>query len=149
MDSAKCLCSLTNPEEAGVPPKTFTFDSVYGPQSTTEQVYNDMVYPLVEGVLEGYNATIFAYGQTGCGKSFTMQGPPAPPAAIGIIPRAFDHIFEAISVIEDTKFLVVASYIEIYNEDVRDLLGNDVKKKLELKENPTSGVFIQGRMKNF
>jgi len=76
-----------------------------------------------------------------------MQGTTSPPSALGIIPRAFDHIFEATSVVEDTKFLVVASFIEIYNEDVRDLLGTDVRKKLDLKENPTSGVFIQGELR--
>lgn len=71
-----------------------------------------------------------------------MQGTLNPPSARGIIPRSFEHIFEAISVVENKKFLVVASYLEIYNEDIRDLLGSDIKKKLELKENPQSGVYV-------
>lgn len=71
-----------------------------------------------------------------------MQGNLNPPSARGIIPRSFEHIFEAISVVENTKFLVVASYLEIYNEDIRDLLGTDCKKRLELKENPSSGVYV-------
>ena len=54
-------------------PKSFTFDGVYGTDSTTEAIYNDNGFALVEGVLEGYNGTVFAYGQTGCGKSFSMQ----------------------------------------------------------------------------
>ncbi|XP_040389718.1 kinesin-like protein KIF17 isoform X6 [Cygnus olor] len=98
----------------------------------------------VEGVTEGYNGTIFAYGQTGSGKSFTMQGVVDPSTEKGIIPRAFEHIFESIQCAENTKFLVRASYLEIYNEDVRDLLGADTKQKLELKEHPEKGVYVKG-----
>ena len=58
--------------------------------------------------------------------------------------RAFDHIFETISVTEGCRFLVHASYLEIYNEDVRDLLGKDAKQKLELKEHPEKGVYVSG-----
>ena len=57
--------------------------------------------------------------------------------------RAFEHIFEVIQTAEDMKYLVLASYLEIYNEEIRDLLGDDVKKKLELKEHPDKGVYVQ------
>lgn len=57
-----------------------------------------LLFTLLQGVTEGYNGTIFAYGQTGSGKSFTMQGTPEPPAQKGVIPRAFEHIFESIQV---------------------------------------------------
>ncbi|NXH33669.1 KIF17 protein, partial [Myiagra hebetior] len=100
-------------------------------EHSTEHIYNEVAYPLVEGVMEGYNGTIFAYGQTGSGKSFTMQGVVDPPSQKGIIPRAFEHIFESIQCAENAKFLLRASYLEIYNEDVRDLLGADTKQKLE------------------
>ncbi|XP_026815312.1 osmotic avoidance abnormal protein 3 isoform X2 [Rhopalosiphum maidis] len=142
IDSEKCTCSIVNPTDGSAPPKTFTFDGVYGPDSNTEQIYNDIAYPFVEGILEGYNCTVFAYGQTGCGKSFSMQGVDSPPHQRGIIPRAFEHVFEAISVTDDVKFLVLASYIEIYNEEVRDLLSTDTKRRLELKENPERGVYV-------
>ncbi|KAF0756304.1 osmotic avoidance abnormal protein 3 isoform X2 [Aphis craccivora] len=142
IDSEKCTCSIVNPTDGSAPPKTFTFDGVYGPDSNTEQIYNDIAYPFVEGILEGYNCTVFAYGQTGCGKSFSMQGVDSPPNQRGIIPRAFEHVFEAISVTDDVKFLVLASYIEIYNEEVRDLLSTDTKRRLELKENPERGVYV-------
>ncbi|UXI17922.1 leptin receptor gene-related protein [Sarcoptes scabiei] len=138
----KCgQCSLINPDDRSVEPKTFTFDGAYNSESTTEQIYNEIVFPIVESVTEGYNGTVFAYGQTGCGKSFTMQGT-SDPINRGIIPRAFEHIFEAISTTENSKFLVQASYLEIYNEEIRDLLGNDIKKKLELKEHPETGVYV-------
>ena len=99
-----------------------------------------------KGVLEGYNGTVFAYGQTGCGKSFTMQGVKSPATQRGIIPRSFEHIFEVIDSSENMKYLVHAAYLEIYNEEIRDLLGNDTKKKLELKEHPDKGVYVPGKM---
>lgn len=96
--------------------------------------------PLLQGVLEGYNATIMAYGQTGSGKSFTMQ---EDPDHIGIIPRAIVHIFEGKEKDEDrdTEYDIHVSYVEIYNEEIRDLLNTTPGKKLEIKGN--SGA-IQG-----
>ncbi|CAH8548582.1 unnamed protein product [Schistosoma mattheei] len=137
-------CSIISPNDKKRPPKIFFFDGSYDQNSTTEQIYNDVCYPLVEGVTEGYNGTIFAYGQTGCGKSYTMQGVYEPPFQKGVIPRAFDQIFETMSVSEKTKYLVHASFLEIYNEEVRDLLGHDYRAKLELKENPDKGVYVAG-----
>ncbi|CAH8545024.1 unnamed protein product [Dicrocoelium dendriticum] len=137
-------CSLSQPADKKCLPKYFFFDGAFGTDSTTEQIYNDIGYPLIEGVTEGYNGTIFAYGQTGCGKSFTMQGVVEDCWQRGIIPRAFDHIFETISLSRDTKFLVHVSYLEIYNEDIRDLLGKDTKARLELKEHPEKGVYVAG-----
>ncbi|XP_012656919.1 kinesin-like protein KIF17 [Otolemur garnettii] len=144
VDSARGQCFIQNPGAADEPPKQFTFDGAYYVDHVTEQIYNEIAYPLVEGVTEGYNGTIFAYGQTGSGKSFTMQGLPDPPCQRGIIPRAFEHVFESVQCAENTKFLVRASYLEIYNEDVRDLLGTDTKQKLELKEHPEKGVYVKG-----
>uniref|UniRef100_A0A8C7BBF4 Kinesin-like protein KIF17 n=1 Tax=Neovison vison TaxID=452646 RepID=A0A8C7BBF4_NEOVI len=144
VDSARGQCFIQNPGAADEPPKQFTFDGAYYMDHFTEQIYNEIAYPLVEGVTEGYNGTIFAYGQTGSGKSFTMQGLPDPPSQRGIIPRAFEHVFESVQCAENTKFLVRASYLEIYNEDVRDLLGTDTKQKLELKEHPERGVYVKG-----
>ncbi|CAF4506457.1 unnamed protein product, partial [Rotaria magnacalcarata] len=82
---------LENVDQSNEPPKQFTFDAVYAEDSITENLYAESVFPLVENVLEGYNATVFAYGQTGCGKSFTMQGLPAPGSPQrGVIPRSFE-----------------------------------------------------------
>lgn len=144
MIAARAQCAISNPHDKKAPPKHFTFDGAYFTESTTENIYNEIAYPLVEGVTEGYNGTIFAYGQTGCGKSFTMQGITDPPTQRGIIPRAFDHVFETVSVAETTKFLIHASYCEIYNEEIRDLLGKDTKEKLELHEHPERGVYVNG-----
>ena len=85
------------------------------------------------------------YGQTGTGKTFTMEGVPDPPELKGIIPRAFHEIFEQILSQggESLEFLVRASYLEIYNEEIRDLLSKNPHNKLELKESPDSGVYVR------
>lgn len=127
----------------GEAPKAFTFDSVYDWNCTQRDVYNGTAHPIVECVLNGYNGTIFAYGQTGTGKTHTMTGVPAIPDLRGIIPNAFEHIFGAISRGGNTEYLVRASYLEIYNEEVRDLLGQDHKARLQLKEHPDTGVFVK------
>lgn len=75
-----------------------------------------------------------------------MQGIPDPPSQRGIIPRAFEHIFESISLAEETKYLILASYLEIYNEEIRDLLSSDCRRKLELKESPDKGVYVPGKL---
>jgi kinesin family protein 3/17 len=143
MDTGIMQVQLRKPKADG-PPKLFTFDGVYYMTDSTQQIYDDICFPLVANVLEGYNGTVFAYGQTGCGKSYTMVGVEDPVEQVGIIPRAFDHIFDHIAVSEGTKYIVRSSYLEIYNEEVRDLLGKDVKKKLELKEHPEKGVYVAG-----
>ena len=64
-------------------PKSFKYDAAYGLDAQTEQIYEEVGLPLVASILEGYNGTVFAYGQTGCGKSFTMTGPPEPETQKG------------------------------------------------------------------
>jgi len=91
---------------------------VYGINSTQREVYDEGAFPLVESVMTGYNGTIFAYGQTGCGKTHTMIGLKSNKAEHGIIPNAFDHIFGYFDDQNNTskKFLIRCSYLEIYNE---------------------------------
>ena len=107
-------------------------------------VYNRVARPIVCNVLEGYNGTIFAYGQTGTGKTFTMEGDRSVPELKGIIPNSFAHIFGHIAKSGDDKnFLVRVSYLEIYNEEVQDLLGKDQQARLEVKERPDVGVYVK------
>ncbi|XP_034658845.1 LOW QUALITY PROTEIN: kinesin-like protein KIF3A [Drosophila subobscura] len=129
---------------ANEPPKTYYFDNVFDLSSNQLDLYVDTARPIVDKVLEGYNGTILAYGQTGTGKTYTMSGNPDSPQTKGIIPNAFAHIFGHIAKArENQKFLVRVSYMEIYNEEVRDLLGKDVSKSLEVKERPDIGVFVK------
>lgn len=85
-------------------PKTFTFDNVFDGTSTQGQVYEETARPIVDSVLEGYNGTVFAYGQTGTGKTHTMDG---GAGDTGIIPRTFQQIFEAIQVTACLMYLTV------------------------------------------
>lgn len=124
--------------------KTFTFDMVYDWNSSQEEIYNQTAFPIVESVLEGFNGTIFAYGQTGTGKTFTMEGKPEPPNLRGIIPRAFQQIFQMIEqTSKNRQFLVRCSFLELYNEEIRDLLSKNVKNKLDIRENKDQGVFVK------
>ncbi|KPM04889.1 kinesin-like protein KIF3C-like protein [Sarcoptes scabiei] len=120
--------------------KIYTFDSVYDDRSTQEEIYVDVCHPLVESVLNGFNGTIFAYGQTGTGKTYTMEGTADDP---GIIPRSFIHIFSHISNSSHKQFLVRSSYLEIYQEEIRDLLSPVPHKILELHERPDIGVYVK------
>ena len=125
--------------------KTFTFDQVYDETSTQKEIYDNTAKNIVQSSLDGYNGTIFAYGQTGTGKSHTMEGKDNPPELRGIIPNACCHIFDEIARSNaTTEFLVRSSYIEIYNEEIRDLLSKNPQNQLELKENPDKGVYVKG-----
>ena len=123
--------------------KTFPFDYVYPMDSTQREVYDQVAFPIVDSIFQGYNGTVFAYGQTGCGKTYTMMGIVNNPDLKGIIPNAFSHIFGYIKTEGESKrFLVRCSFVEIYNEEVRDLLG-DSKKKLDIREDPKKGTFVK------
>lgn len=108
-----------------------------------ENIYHETAYSIVEFVLEGYNGTIFAYGQTGTGKTHTIEGPDNPPDQRGIMPRAFEAVFKAISGDPSKQYLVRASYLELYKEEIRDLLSRNPKNKLEIKEKPDTGVYVK------
>lgn len=144
-DTMNASVSVTDPrpESARDPPKVFSFDSVFGEDSQQINVYNKTARHIVDSVLQGYNGTIFAYGQTGTGKTFSMEGVRDVPELRGIIPNAFEHIFNHIkSCGSSIQFLVRASYLELYNEEVIDLL-NPKAGKLDIKEKPDVGVYVK------
>ncbi|KAI2649871.1 Kinesin-like protein KIF3B [Labeo rohita] len=124
-------------------PKVFTFDSVYDWNSKQMELYDETFRPLVDSVLFGFNGTIFAYGQTGTGKTYTMEGVRNDPDRRGVIPNSFEHIFTHISRSQNQQYLVRASYLEIYQEEIRDLLSKDQSRRLELKERPDTGVYVK------
>lgn len=128
------------------PPNTYTFDQTYDENTVQINLYNTSVAPLVENVIQGYNGTFFCYGQTGAGKSWTMEGDGGEHK--GVMPNAFNHIFDFIAKVPPpdeggTQFLVAASYLEIYNEEIRDLLGKNQNKRLEVHESPDVGVYVK------
>nr|XP_056708362.1 kinesin-like protein KIF3C [Euleptes europaea] len=144
MDVKLGQVTIRNPKASpGELAKTFTFDAVYDANSKQADLYDETVRPLIDSVLQGFNGTMFAYGQTGTGKTYTMQGVWADPEKRGVIPNSFEHIFTHISRSQNQQYLVRASYLEIYQEEIRDLLAKDQSKKMELKENPETGVYIK------
>eukprot|EP00164_Ancoracysta_twista_P000239 GFYU01000341.1.p1 GENE.GFYU01000341.1~~GFYU01000341.1.p1 ORF type:complete len:608 (+),score=194.91 GFYU01000341.1:184-2007(+) len=118
----------------------FTFDHLFGPEYNNFEIYSELADEIVTSTMEGYNGTIFAYGQTASGKTYTMTGGGGAP---GIIPSAIEHIFEFIEEMFARKFLLRASYIEIYNESINDLLAPE-NSNLKLHETPDKGVVIAG-----
>lgn len=112
--------------------RRFAFDAALGPHSSQEEVYRASAAPLVEAVLEGKgNATCFCYGATGAGKTHTMLGTPEQP---GVMVQALADLFSRLEGEEGAA--VRLAYIEIYNENVRDLLAPDRSRNLELREDP-------------
>ncbi|XP_056385368.1 kinesin-like protein KIF11 isoform X2 [Hyla sarda] len=135
--------------------KNYAFDMVFGPSAKQIEVYRSVVCPILDEVIMGYNCTIFAYGQTGTGKTFTMEGERSAeeeftweqdPLA-GIIPRTLHQIFEKLSE-NGTEFSVKVSLLEIYNEELFDLLSPtpDVGERLQMFDDPRNkrGVIIKG-----
>lgn len=115
------------------PTRTYPFDRVFGPEADQALVYHDIVAPILEEVLNGYNCTLFAYGQTGTGKTYTMQGDLSatltgnPSADAGIIPRTLHKLFLHLEN-NVSDYSVKVSFIELYNEELRDLLVSDFKE---------------------
>jgi centromeric protein E len=124
----------------------FTFDKVFGEDENTKQVYDSVAKRIVSSAVNGLNGTIFAYGQTSSGKTFTMQGSGSieegSQSGGGIVHMAANDIFSHIQSQPNRMFLVRASFLEIYNEDVRDLLSNS-SQTLQIREDPRRGVFVQ------
>nr|XP_057920869.1 centromere-associated protein E isoform X8 [Doryrhamphus excisus] len=120
--------------------KSFSYDRVFTVEETTNQLYQAIAKPLVVSTVEGYNGTIFAYGQTSSGKTFTMMGSDHAP---GVIPLAVEDVFNTIKNCPNKKFLLRVSYMEIYNETVTDLLVDSWKRKpLEVRETINKNIYV-------
>ncbi|XP_009081245.1 PREDICTED: LOW QUALITY PROTEIN: kinesin-like protein KIF15, partial [Acanthisitta chloris] len=133
-------------------PKIFTFDYVANTEATQEYMFSSVAKNIVESCMNGYNGTIFAYGQTGSGKTFTMMGPPDSGnfshSLRGVIPRSFEYLFFLIEREKEKagngkSFLCKCSFIEIYNEQIFDLLDS-ASAGLFLREHIKKGVFVDG-----
>ncbi|KAL3314039.1 Kinesin-like protein kif21b [Cichlidogyrus casuarinus] len=146
-----CISKLPGYPQLSVGKESFTFDNVFEPDSRQENIFECIAKPLIDGVLKGYNATIIAYGQTGSGKTFTMGTSTEyfrSDEDLGIIPRAITYLFEQISQVNDAQFQVSAQFIEIYNENLIDLLNPAMdeasKKLLRIHENTDGQIYLTG-----
>ncbi|XP_063160102.1 kinesin-like protein KIF15 [Candoia aspera] len=154
-DNGLCLSVLSSNSillHSKPEPKIFTFDDVADASTTQESVFSSVAKNIVESCMNGYNGTIFAYGQTGSGKTFTMMGPPESDNFThnlrGVIPRSFEYLFFLIECEKEKvgagkSFLCKCSFIEIYNEQIFDLLDS-ASSGLFLREHITKGVFVVG-----
>ena len=128
-------------------PHPYTFDHIFDMDSSQEEVYQIAAVPAVESLVGGYNSTIFAYGQTGTGKTYTMEGfiyDYMSPKK-GLIPRAIEDIFKYIenNLNSDTTFIIRVTYLQIYNESIDDLLKSE-KKHLSIRESHKKGLYVEG-----
>ncbi|KAI1128666.1 kinesin motor domain-containing protein [Nemania abortiva] len=131
------------PNGKKVKDQTFGFDRIFDENTTQTEVYEATTKCLLDSVLDGYNATVFAYGATGCGKTHTITGTPQMP---GIIFLTMQELFEKINDCSDEKHTEISlSYLEIYNETIRDLLvPGGSKQGLMLREDSNQAVTVQG-----
>jgi kinesin family protein 15 len=132
-------------------PKSFTFDYVAGSEIDQTEMFERCGRPIVDSCLSGYNGTIFCYGQTGSGKTYTMTGAGEGNVHRGLIPRILDNLFQSIderSSNSTISFDISCSFLEIYNEKLADLLGNNTGKpsnstSLALREDIKNGVYVE------
>ncbi|KAF0889284.1 hypothetical protein E2562_022835 [Oryza meyeriana var. granulata] len=123
--------------------KSFSFNRVFGPASTQEEVFSDM-QPLIRSVLDGFNVCIFAYGQTGSGKTYTMSGPKVlTEESLGVNYRALNDLFNIQAQRKGTiDYEISVQMIEIYNEQVRDLLQDGGNRRLEIRNTSQKGLAV-------
>lgn len=129
--------------------KSFTYDYVFDPSTEQEEVFNTSVAPLIKGIFKGYNATVIAYGQTGSGKTFSMGGAYTQDQehepTVGVIPRVIRTLFREIEQRPDWEFILTVSYLEIYNEEILDLLSfGNKSSQINIREDPKEGIKIVG-----
>ncbi|KAM9163925.1 kinesin-1 heavy chain isoform 2-T2 [Pangshura tecta] len=149
MRGDKYIAKFQGEDTVIIASKPYVFDHVFQSSTSQEQVYNDCAKKIVKDVLEGYNGTIFAYGQTSSGKTHTMEGTLHDPDGMGIIPRIVQDIFNYIySMDENLEFHIKVSYFEIYLDKIRDLL--DVSKtNLSVHEDKNRVPYVKGCTERF
>ncbi|XP_021279236.1 kinesin-like protein KIN-5D [Herrania umbratica] len=156
-ESRREVCAVQNIANKQID-RTFLFDKVFGPSSQQKELFDLAVSPIVNEVLEGYNCTIFAYGQTGTGKTYTMEGGARKkngefPTDAGVIPRAVKQIFDILEA-QNAEYSMKVTFLELYNEEITDLLAPEetskfvvddkTKKPIALMEDGKGGVFVRG-----
>ncbi|XP_052176395.1 kinesin-like protein KIN-7O isoform X2 [Diospyros lotus] len=133
--SGNSICFPTHPSIS-----KFEFDRIFGEDCKTREVYESRTKDIVAAAVRGFNGTVFAYGQTNSGKTHTMRGSSSEP---GVIPLAVSDVFDIIHEDMDREFLLRMSYMEIYNEEINDLLAPE-HRKLQIHESIERGIFVAG-----
>lgn len=126
--------------EGRVSDQSYALDQVFDGRQSTEEVYAATTAPIIRQVVQGFNGTVFAYGQTSSGKTHTMRGSAARP---GLVSLAVREVFDLIAATPGREFLLRVSYMEIYNEDINDLLAPE-NCRLPVHESREAGVHVAG-----
>ena len=129
-----------NPNNIRAKEQILEFDYAFDSKDSQETIFNNTTKPLIEGIVNGFNATVFAYGATGAGKTYTMLGDDENP---GIMSLTFGELFKKIKAYSNRDYLIKLWYLEIYNENIKDLLINN-SPNLELREDPNRGLIVNG-----
>uniref|UniRef100_A0A5B7BVW2 Kinesin motor domain-containing protein n=1 Tax=Davidia involucrata TaxID=16924 RepID=A0A5B7BVW2_DAVIN len=130
--------------------RVFTFDKVFGPKAQQRSIYDQAIAPIVNEVLEGFNCTVFAYGQTGTGKTYTMEGGMRKkggelPAEAGVIPRAVRQVFDTLEA-QNADYSMKVTFLELYNEEITDLLApEDYSRTLEDRQKKPISLMEDGK----
>lgn len=144
VDSKKNFIEIS---ENGRETQQFAFDDVFDSSITQEKIFTTIAKDAVDMVCQGYNATIFAYGATSSGKSFTMFGTSSKP---GLIPRCCQLLFQNINNKDDVVDAnMKCSFLEIYREQIRDLLSSDSENNLKLRQSSVKGVYVQSLIEKY
>lgn len=139
MDSSQVTIKTTNDLNT----YRFSFDKIFGPKSNQQEVFEYSAKPIIDSVLNGYNGTIFAYGQTSSGKTYTMMGDLRNDENEGIIPKMVKHVFSYISnSTSETEYIVKLSMMEIYLEKISDLIETN-RINLNIREDKNKGIFVE------
>ncbi|XP_070614040.1 centromere-associated protein E isoform X4 [Erythrolamprus reginae] len=122
--------------------RSFVFDRVFHSNNSTKEVYQGVTAPIINSAIHGYHGTVFAYGQTASGKTYTILGTKDAP---GILPMAINDVFNTICRIPDREFLLRISYMEIHNETIQDLLCSNIRKKksLVVREDINRTIYVE------
>ena len=121
---------------------TMAFDYAFDEYESQESIFNSTTKFLIDGVVNGFNATVFAYGATGAGKTYTMLGNEKEP---GIMPLTLKELFNKINTYPNREYTIKLWYLEIYNEYIRDLLSNNNENNnLDLREDQNKGIVVSG-----
>ncbi|KAI3921628.1 hypothetical protein MKW92_018827 [Papaver armeniacum] len=142
-----CVAVVPGKPQVQVSSHSFTFDHVYGNKGSPSSVmFEECVAPLVDGLFQGYNATVLAYGQTGSGKTYTMGTGFKDGSDTGLIPQVMNALFSKIETSKhEIEFQLHVSFIEILKEEVRDLLDNSpVKQPIQIRETSTGVITLAG-----
>ena len=136
--------TLDNPNNAKYQSKevSYHFDNLFEPEHTNQDIFSSVVENVVSSSMKGYHGSVFSYGQTSSGKTFTMNGNAAQP---GVIPQAIRQVFDEYKSFPSREFLLRVSYLEVYNEQIKDLLASpSTQKEIKIQHDPTVGTRING-----